>query len=90
MPDVLSFQMMKKSVYLNEFGIIQTENVIAFYEKLKSTKNEFAIKILKLFVYEHYYVFGSKNNKAQQRIWNIFEFDQKERNKLLLKNAENR
>lgn len=90
MPNVLSFQMMRKSVYLNEFGIIQAEKVIAFYEYLKSTKNEFAAKILKLFVYEHYYVFGSKNNKVQQRVWSIFEFDQKERNKMLLKSAENR
>lgn len=82
--DILSFQLMKKSIYLNEFGILQGNAVIEFYESLKSTKNFFAAKLLRIFVYEHYFVFGSKDIRMRQRIWNKLEFQKKDEEKMLL------
>lgn len=80
----LSYKLMKWSIYLNEFGILQGNKLLSFYEYLSKEKSNFAIKLLKLFVYEHYFVFGSKDVQMRQRVWETFEFNTKQKNIILL------
>lgn len=87
MDDVLSYRLMKWSINLNEFGIIQGILLINFYDELKKSKNHFAAKILKLFVYDHYYIFGSKDIKMRQKVWDRLGFSKK-KEKLLLMQTE--
>ena len=84
MDGVLSYRLMKWSINLNEFGIIQGIPLIAFYEELKKSKNLFAAKILKLLVYDHYYIFGSKDIQMRQKIWDKLGFAKKEEKFLLM------
>ena len=86
--DIISYKLMKFSIYLNEFGILQGESIIGYYEKLKKNKNIFASKLLKLFVYEHYFVFGSNDIRMRQRIWSILEFQKKQGDMILLAQME--
>ena len=85
---ILSYQLMKKSIYLNEFGILQGEEIISFYDNLVENKNMFATKLLKLFIYDHYFVFGSKDVRLRQRIWKKFGFDKKQEKQIMLNQIE--
>ena len=85
---ILSYQLMKKSIYLNEFGILQGEEIISFYDDLVENRNIFATKLLKLFVYDHYFVFGSKDVRLRQRIWKKFGFDKKQEKQIMLNQIE--
>lgn len=84
MDNALSYRLMKWSINLNEFGIMQGILLINFYDELKKSKNYFAAKILKLSVYDHYYFFGSKDIKMRQRIWDKLEFSKKKEKILLM------
>ena len=41
-------------------------------------------KLLKLFVYEHYFVYGSADVQMRQRIWETFKFNKKQESRVLL------
>lgn len=83
--DSLSYELIKNSTFLNEYGIIRPQEIIDFHKQLKKDKNIFAENLLRLLVYEHYYVFGSKDLKTRQKIWHEFNFDN-DRNKSMLLN----
>lgn len=80
----LSYQLMRWSIYLNEFGILQGNKLLNFYDQLSKEKSNFAKKLLKLFVYEHYFVYGSADVQMRQRIWETFKFNKKQESRVLL------
>ena len=80
----LSYQLMRWSIYLNEFGTLQGNRLLNFYDQLSKEKSNFAKKLLKLFVYEHYFVYGSTDVQMRQRIWEIFKFNKKQESRVLL------
>ena len=75
---------MRWSIYLNEFGVLQGTRVMEFYDDLLVNKSSFAAKLLKLFVYEHYFVYGSTDVRMRQKIWEKFKFNKKQANRILL------
>ena len=81
----ISFELMCKSLYLNEFGIINVNSIIKRYEELITDNNVFAAKLIKLMVFEHYYNFGSVNFKDRQKIWDKMGFNKQQRINALLK-----
>jgi len=81
---VLSYLLMRWSIYLNEFGVLQGKRVMEFYDNLLVNKSSFAAKLLKLFVYEHYFVYGSTDVRMRQKIWEKFKFNKKQANRILL------
>lgn len=81
---VLSYWLMRWSIYLNEFGILQGKKVMDFYDDLLRNKSIFAAKLLKLFVYEHYFVHGSADVRIRQQIWEKFQFNKRQENRILL------
>lgn len=85
--DCLSYELLKYSTFLNEYGIIQCEKVISFYDRLLKEENVYAAKLLRLFVYEHYYVFGSQDIKTRQKIWSKMEFDTNQNKTIMLNSA---
>lgn len=84
--DSLSYELIKNSTFLNEYGIIRPQEIIDFHKQLKKDKNIFAENLLRLLVYEHYYVFGSKDLKTRQKIWHEFNFDNDQNKSMLLNN----
>jgi len=76
---ILSFDLIKNATYLNEFGILNSSNIIKEYDELKNNSNIFSANLLRLMVYDHYYTFGSKDYKTSQLIWEKLGFDKKAR-----------
>lgn len=83
--EVLSFELMRTSLYLNEFGIIQVDGIIKKYDDLLNEGNLFAAKLIRLMVFDHYYSFGSTNFKARQKIWSKMGFSKQQKTTTLLK-----
>lgn len=70
---------MNDALQLNEFGIIAVDLVLREYDDYKSKDNIFAAKLLRLLVLDHYYVYGSKDYKSRQRVWQKMKFGEKEK-----------
>ena len=70
---------MKDSIQLNEFGTIAVELILNEYDSYKARDNIFAAKLLRLLVLDHYYVYGSKDYKNRQKVWEKMQFGNKEK-----------
>lgn len=70
---------MKNSIQLNEFGTIAVELILKEYDGYNNKDNIFAAKLLRLLVLDHYYVYGSKNYKNRQKVWQKMKFGKKEK-----------
>ena len=75
----IGYQLMNDALQLNEFGIIAVDLVLREYDDYKSKDNIFAAKLLRLLVLDHYYVYGSKDYKSSQRVWQKMKFGEKEK-----------
>lgn len=75
----IGYQLMNDALQLNEFGIIAVDLVLREYDDYKSKDNIFAAKLLRLLVLDHYYVYGSKDYKSRQRVWQKMKFGEKEK-----------
>jgi len=84
----LSYELTKFSLYLNEFGIIQSDVILSRYDKLIKEDRLFAAKLLRLMVFEHYYRFGSTDYKKRQMIWDKMNFNEMQKTLALVSNAK--
>ena len=74
----IAYELIKSSIQLNEFGTISVDIIIDQYDEYMSNDNLFAAKLLRLFVFDHYYVYGSKDHRNRQRIWAKMKFGKRE------------
>lgn len=74
----VAYELIKSSIQLNEFGVIYVDSIIKEYDEYMDSDNIFAAKLLRLFVFDHYYVYGSKDHRNRQRIWNKMKFGKRE------------
>lgn len=81
--DKIGYSLIKHSIQLNEFGKIAVDMILQDYEKYEKINNIFAAKLLKVLVYDHYYVYGSKDYKKRQKLWSKMNFDEKENKSIL-------
>ncbi len=86
--DKIGYNLVRDSIQLNEFGTIAVDLILNEYDSYKDKDNIFAAKLLRLLVLDHYYVFGSKDFKNRQRVWQKMKFGNKEK-VLALQNSEN-
>ena len=77
--DLIGYDLVKASIQLNEFGIISVDLVLNKYDNYRSQNNVFSAKLLRLFVLDHYYVYGSKDFKNRQKVWERMAFGKKEK-----------
>lgn len=77
--DKIGYSLMKDSIQLNEFGTIPVELILKEYDSYNDKGNIFAAKLLRLFVLDHYYAYGSKDFKNRQRVWEKMNFGNKEK-----------
>lgn len=66
--NVLSYKLVKKSIYLNNLDKLHGEEVIKIHDCLIESKNNFADSMLRKMVIDHYYFFGSKDSNTRQRV----------------------
>lgn len=74
----VAYNLIKSSIQLNEFGVIAVDIIISEYDGYMENDNIFAAKLLRLLVFDHYYVYGSKDFRGRQRIWDKMKFGKKE------------
>ena len=77
--DKIGYSLVKEAIQLNEFGMIVVDLVIKEYDNYKKNNNVFAAKLLRLLVLDHYFVYGSRDYRSRQKIWEKMEFGNKER-----------
>jgi len=77
--DKIGYSLVKDSIQLNEFGTIAVELILNEYDSYKARDNIFAAKLLRLLVLDHYYVYGSKDYKNRQKVWEKMQFGNKEK-----------
>lgn len=77
--DKIGYSLMKDSIQLNEFGTIPVELILKEYDSYNDKGNIFAAKLLRLYVFDHYYAYGSKDFKNRQRVWKKMNFGNKEK-----------
>lgn len=77
--DKIGYKLMKDSIHLNEFGTIAVDLILNEYENYLSQDNVFAAKLLRMLVLDHYYVYGSKDYKNRQRVWQKMNFRKKDK-----------
>lgn len=76
---IIGYDLVRDSIQLNEFGIIAVDLVLNKYDNYRSQNNVFAAKLLRLLVLDHYYVYGSKDFKNRQKVWEKMKFGNKEK-----------
>ncbi|MBM6878928.1 hypothetical protein H9X83_12360 [Anaerotignum lactatifermentans] len=79
----IGYRLMKDAIQLNEFGKIAVDLILGEYDDYNDNDNIFAVKILKLLVLDYYYVYGSKDYKNRQKVWQKMNFGEKQK-KLVL------
>ena len=87
--DKVGYNLVKDSLQLNEFGIIAVELILKEYDDYNDKGNIFAAKLLRLLVLDHFYVYGSKDYKNRQKIWEKMQFGEKDK-MLTLQNDKNK
>lgn len=87
--DKVGYNLVKDSLQLNEFGIIAVELILKEYDDYNDKGNIFAAKLLRLLVLDHFYVYGSKDYKSRQKIWEKMQFGEKDK-MLTLQNDKNK
>ena len=75
----IGYCLVKDSIQLNEFGVIAVDLILNEYKNYNDTKNIFSAKLLRLFVLDHYYVYGSKDHRKREKVWAIMKFSNKEK-----------
>lgn len=76
---LVGYELVKNAINLNEFGIISVDLILNEYDEYIKNNNIFAAKLLRLLVLDHYFVFGSKDLKKRQKIWQKMNFGNKEK-----------
>ena len=74
----VAYDLIRSSIQLNEFGVISVDIIINEYDDYMENDNIFAAKLLRLLVFDHYYVYGSKDHRNRQKIWEKMKFGKKE------------
>lgn len=87
--DKIGYMLVRDSIQLNEFGTIAVELILKEYDDYNNNGNIFAAKLLRLLVLDHYYVYGSKDYKNRQRVWQKMQFGNREK-VLALQSDKNR
>lgn len=75
----IGYNLVKDSIQLNEFGTIAVDLILKEYDDYNDKDNIFAAKLLRLLVLDHYYVYGSKDYKNRQKVWQKMKFGNKEK-----------
>ena len=54
--------------------IVEMLDILKEYDDYNDKGNIFAAKLLRLLVLDHFYVYGSKDYKSRQKIWEKMQF----------------